>query len=280
MSWSLLDFGDGRRLDRFGDITLDRPAPAVADLAPASPRAWAAADARFDKTTGWQPAGGVPAAWNVEIAGVRLELRPTPAGQVGLFPEHVAPAAAAAREVETLARDLGRPVEALNLFAYTGLASLLLARAGARVAHVDASKPAVAWARRNAAVAGLDAAPVRWLVEDALAFTAREARRGRHYDVVILDPPTYGHAPRGGGPWHLDAGLAALLEACAAVTGPRPRYVLLTAHATGLRPGDLRAAVGAAWGPALAAEAAIEPLGPARPDGAVLPAGVSVIVRA
>jgi 23S rRNA (cytosine1962-C5)-methyltransferase len=311
--YALLDFGAGRRLERFGPQVLDRPAPAVGAIRPADPGAWSGATVRFERvrgTTGgrWERAGTLPAravaartvaaatpppakaaaatpppewtpptTWTLALEGLLLELRPTPTGQVGLFPEHLVPAREVAAIVAALAVRLGRPPEVLNLFAYTGLATLLLARAGAHVAHVDASRPAVAWARRNAALSGLEAAPIRWFVEDAMAFVPREVRRGRAYDAVILDPPTYGHAARSR-TWHLDEGLGALLAGCAALTGPQPGLVLLTAHTTGLGAADLRGAIAGAWGAEVAATAAVERLGVARPDGAVLPGGISVIV--
>ncbi len=280
--YALLDFGAGRRLDRFGPVILDRPAPGVADVPILDAPAWTRASARFGRAAGaddlvaWDGADALAAGWEVTVDGLRLELRPTPSGQVGLFPEHAETAAWAGERVSAVQQGLGRPLEVLNLFAYTGLATLALARAGARVVHVDASRPAVAWARRNAARSGQDGAPVRWIVEDARAFVAREARRGRAYDGVVLDPPTYGHAPRGGGAWRLDSDLAGLLAGCAAITGPAPALFVLTAHTAGVDASALRSAVAGAFGPAAAQQAEAVPLGVRRPDGARLPAGFAV----
>ena len=131
--------------------------------------------------------------WPVRAAGLTLECRPAAGGQLGVFPEHAATWAWLDRVVRDVAGRLERPPEILSLFGYTGGATLACARAGARVAHVDASRPAVAWARRNAELSGLTEAPVRWLVEDARTFVRRERRRGNHYDGIVLDPPTYGH---------------------------------------------------------------------------------------
>jgi 23S rRNA (cytosine1962-C5)-methyltransferase len=280
--YALLDFGAGRRLDRFGAVILDRPAPGVADVPILDPSAWARATARFgraagaDDLAGWDAPDALSAGWEVAIGGLRLELRPTPSGQVGLFPEHAEIAAWAGERASAIQQDAGRPLEILNLFAYTGLATLALARAGARVVHVDASRPAVAWARRNAARSGLDGAPVRWIVEDARSFVAREARRGRRYDGVLLDPPTYGHAPRGGGAWRLETDLAVLLAGCAAITGTAPTLLVLTAHTTGLDVAGLRAAVADAFGWAAAQRAEAVALGVCRPDGGRLPAGFAI----
>ncbi len=282
MSYALLDFGDSRRLDRFGTVILDRPAPGAADVPVLDPSAWTTAHARFgraagaDDLAGWEPADALPSTWQVVVGGLRLELRPTPAGQVGLFPEHAELAAWAAECADLAGARLGRPPEVLNLFAYTGLVTLALARAGARVVHVDASRPAVAWARRNATGAGLGDAPIRWIVEDARAFVAREGRRGRRYDGVVLDPPTYGHAPGGGPAWRIETDLGDLLAGCAALTGPAPAFFLLTAHTTGLATGELRAAVHASYGATLERGAEAIALGSRRPDGRQLPAGIAL----
>ena len=278
----LLDFGAGRRLERFGTVILDRPSPGVVDVPAMHPEAWAAATARFgraagaDDLAGWDPADALPSAWDVVIDGLHMELRLTPAGQVGLFPEHVEQAVWVAARADAARARLGRPAEVLNLFAYTGFATLALARAGARVAHVDASRPAVAWARRNATQTGLGDAPVRWIVEDARAFVAREARRGRAYDAIVLDPPTYGHAPRGGAAWRIATDLVPLLAGCAALMGPSPQFVLLTAHTAGLDAAELRRAIAEAFEPAIARRADVVALGGRRPDGRQLPAGLAI----
>jgi 23S rRNA (cytosine1962-C5)-methyltransferase len=233
--YQLLDVGGGARLERFGDRLTDRPYPAALG-ARGDPEAWAGADLRFDRDRGWTGAAAAREPWPVSIEGVTLELRPTDAGQVGLFPEHAAMLPWLVHEV---ARRLGdgdprapgtRPA-VLHLFAYTGLATLATVAAGARLTHVDASRPAVGWARGNATRSGLDEAPVRWIVDDAVAFTGREIRRGRHYAGVILDPPSYGHGP-GSGAWQLERDLSALLDACVEVLEP-DGFVLLTAHTEG-----------------------------------------------
>jgi 23S rRNA (cytosine1962-C5)-methyltransferase len=282
LDYALLDFGAGRRLDRFGTVIVDRPAPGALDVDLLEPAAWTAAQARFgraseaDQEAAWDPPDALPPAWQVEIDGLRLELHATPAGQVGLFPEHAEPARWAAECAGLASARLGRQVEVLNLFAYTGLATLALARAGARVAHVDAARPAVAWARRNATLAGLEHAPVRWIVEDARTFVAREARRKRRYDAVLLDPPSYGHGPRRGSAWHMEMNLPELLAGCAALTGPAPAFFMLTGHRTGLTAADLLSGIADAYGGSTARAAAAVKLGQCRPDGLLLPAGLAV----
>lgn len=239
-AYELIDAGDGRRLERFGAVVLDRPAPGTAGTTRRDPGAWATADARFDRAEGadagaWLPGAALP-PWTIRVDEVTLELRPTPAGGVGFFPEHVEVARWAVGRAGAVAASAGRPAVALNLFAHTGFATLALARPGALVAHVDASRPAVAWARRNAELSGLADRPVRWLVDDAGGFVAREARRGRRYDGVLLDPPTYGHGPRGTA-WRLADDLGDLLAALRAVLAEGRWFVACTAHAAGL-PGE------------------------------------------
>jgi 23S rRNA (cytosine1962-C5)-methyltransferase len=263
--YELIDAGDGRRLERFGSRIVDRPAQSVADVPRRAARdAWAAADLRFDRDRGWTGAGRDP--WTISLDGLILELRPTGAGQLGFFPEHGL-AWPWLRE-----RVADRPAaEVLHLFAYTGATTLALASAGARVTHVDASRPAVAWARHNAELSGLADRPIRWIVDDALAFVRREARRGRRYAGLVLDPPTFGHGP-GGTRWELDDGLPALLDACAAVAAP-DAFVLLTAHTTALAPDDLAAALEVAFG--IPAELESGELELEAGNGAVLPLGVA-----
>jgi len=279
--YALLDAGDGRRLERFGEVVLDRPAPA-ADGRPRLPSgAWGAAVARYERGPGerggrWVAGDALPDRWTMTLNGLPMELRRTPAGQVGLFPEHVGVAAWAAGRAEVVGGAHGRPAAVLNLFAYTGLATLALARAGARVVHVDASRPAVAWARRNAALAGLADRPIRWLVEDAARFVARETRREQRYDGVVLDPPTYGHGP-GGGAWRLAEDLEPLLVAIRPLLGPGPWFVACTTHATGMASGRLTAAVLAALGPETGPPRVLELVIDAA-SGARLPAGWAVLV--
>jgi 23S rRNA (cytosine1962-C5)-methyltransferase len=227
----LIDAGGGRRLDRFGTRLVDRPHPGAVEPR-RDPGAWPEADLRFHPATGWVAAtAGALDPWAVQVDGLTLELRPTESGQVGLFPEHriTLPWLEAVVRQRAAAHDT--PPRVLHLFAHTGLATLAIARSGATVAHVDGSRPAVAWARRNALLSGLADRPVRWLVDDALTFVEREARRGRSYDGIVLDPPSYGHAS--GKAWRLPEDLPVLLAACARIAVPGA-FVLLTAHSEGL----------------------------------------------
>ena len=184
----------------------------------------------------WGQMQRCPEGWSIRHGWMQLELRPTPLGQVGVFPEQ----AENWDWIEARVRRAGRPLRVLNLFAYTGGATLAAAAAGAEVVHLDAAKTAVAWARRNAALSNLSGATIRWIVEDAVKFVERESRRGNRYDAVILDPPSYGHGPKGEA-WKIERHLDDLLSRCAALTGGCPAFILLSCHSPSVRPGRLRA---------------------------------------
>ena len=261
----LRDAGDGRRLDLVGGRLVDRPAPGAMWPRRLDDAAWDAADLRFERGAGWS---GSVAPWAITLDAVTLELRPTDTGQIGLFPEHVGfwpwlRGALAGR---------GDP-SVLNLFAYTGATTLALAAAGAAVTHVDASRPAVAWARQNAELSGLADRPIRWIVDDALGFSRREARRGRRYEGFVLDPPSFGHGS-GATRWELRDALPELLDACAAVASD-DAFVLLTAHSTGLRAEDLGDALIDAFEPGPAGDLTVEPIDAVADSGAVLHLGAA-----
>ncbi len=224
----LLDCGGGRRLERFGSVTVDRPATTAVMPPILSETEWHGAPLAYGRGS-WSR-GGEHQPWTIHVGDLTLECRPAAGGQVGVFPEHAGTWSWLERIVRAAGDRLGRPAEILSLFAYSGGASLACARGGGRVAHVDASRPAVAWARRNAELSGLADRPIRWLVDDARAFVRRERRRGRRYDGVVLDPPTYGH---GTAAWQIETDLEPLLEDLAALVGPRPSLAVLSAHTPG-----------------------------------------------
>ena len=231
--YRLLDSGRGRKLERFGSIVVDRPEP-QALWRPALPETeWARADAVFsasaeDEEKGrWRIDRPVPESWPVVGEGIRMLCRLGGLWHLGLFPEQL-PHWHWMRE--RIAEVRGERARVLNLFAYTGAASLIAARAGAEVTHVDASRKAIQWGRDNQAVSGLDAAPIRWLVDDALKFTAREVRRGRTYHVILVDPPKFGRGPKNE-TWELFAHLPQLMDDCARLLAPGPSALVLTAYA-------------------------------------------------
>ncbi|RIK80472.1 MAG: SAM-dependent methyltransferase [Planctomycetota bacterium] len=232
--YELIDFGLGRKLERFGPYVLDRPALAAADFAQRFPDLWKEAHARYERTSDnqgiWRSAAALPECWTIRHEPFALEIKPTPFGHVGVFPEQAENWDWIAEKIRAFAAaEPNRRPRVLNLFAYTGGSTLAAAAAGAEVVHVDAAANTVAWARRNAELSALAAAPIRWLVEDARKFVDRELRRGNKYDMVIADPPAYGHGPKGQ-TWQLLRDWSALEEAIASLVVPGRNAMLLTHH--------------------------------------------------
>jgi 23S rRNA (cytosine1962-C5)-methyltransferase len=254
--YALLDFGEGRKLERFGDVIVDRPSPAVASARRRNESAWSRAAARFIPSNQaiqsgcgqrgqWQRKNETPDRWIIEHGALRFELRLTEFGHVGVFPEQASNWDRIAKHVLHLGSQLSsqsdtadnRP-RVLNLFAYTGGSTLAAAAGGAEVVHVDASKSTVAWARQNAELSGLAAAPIRWIAEDAARFVARELKRGRRYHGIILDPPSYGHGPKGRS-WLIDRDLPSLLQVCSELLTDEKGFVLLSCHSPAIGVGEL-----------------------------------------
>lgn len=241
--YELLDLDDGRKLERFGAVSLVRPAPAARGPRTIPAAAWDGATAEFvaNGTSGrWRRADSIPDPWIVRCGGVQYLLRATPSGQVGLFPEQTA-------WRERIAASVRPGTRLLNLFAYTGGSTLAAARAGAAVTHVDAARGVVAWARENAERNGMAAAPVRWIVDDAARFAERELRRGARYDAVVLDPPSFGRDPRGR-IWKIEKDLEPLLRTCRGLLSGESPFLFVTAHTRAWKPRDLGARVDRAFG--------------------------------
>jgi 23S rRNA (cytosine1962-C5)-methyltransferase len=226
--YQLLDFGAGRKLERFGPYVLDRPAPAAADTVPRARELWPTADARFERDGGagrWTCECEIEPSWYVHHGPLALEIKLTEFGHLGIFPEQAENWKWIAQQVQSA----GEPMRILNLFAYTGASTLAAAAAGAEVTHVDAAANVVGWARRNATASGLVDAPVRWITEDALKFVRRELKRGHRYQAVVFDPPGYGHGPRGE-TWKLEAMLGELLGLCLELTADNRQFILISCH--------------------------------------------------
>ncbi|HMQ58729.1 MAG TPA: class I SAM-dependent methyltransferase [Rhizobiaceae bacterium] len=231
--YALLDSGDGRKLERYGKLVIVRPEAQALWRPALSPERWAAADAVFsggaeeDGAGRWRFASEtMPETWPLEFLGVPCLGRFTSYRHVGVFAEQAAHWEAIAGAI----RASNRPLRLLNLFGYTGVASLIAAKEGAQVTHVDASRKAIGWARENQAIAGLDDRPIRWICDDAMKFVEREARRASRYDIILLDPPAYGRGPAGE-VWQLFEHLPAMLDACRAILSDRPVMLILTAYA-------------------------------------------------
>ncbi|MSR73846.1 MAG: SAM-dependent methyltransferase [Planctomycetes bacterium] len=271
----LLDCGAGRRLESVGAWMFDRQA-AQAFWPRALPESeWrkaACVHQRSDTGGGhWEFRGAEPGELNARHAGLLFRLKPTPFGHLGLFPEHAYTWQRLRALLETRAVQ-GKETEVLNLFAYTGGASLAAAAAGAKVCHVDASKAAVAWARNNAALNNLTERPIRWIEDDCNAFLAREARRGRRYDAVLLDPPSYGRGPRGE-VFTLETQAMELLTAVRAVLAP-DATVYFSCHTPGFTPLVMERLAQAAFGADCGAVG--RELSTDCQSGGVLPSGVCV----
>ncbi len=229
VDYELLDSGDGAKLERFGKYVLIRPDKGILWHRSLPAKSWDNADAEFmPSDTGdgrWVLKRELPERWQMHYGNLSFWARLTPFRHTGVFPEQ-------ASHWDWMIEKIGaakRPISVLNLFAYTGIASLAAASAGASVTHVDASKPTIAWARENAEVAGLKDRPIRWILDDAIKFVRREGRRGKRYDGIIVDPPVFGRGPKGE-VWRFSKSFPALIDACKNIISERPLFVVTTAY--------------------------------------------------
>ena len=233
--YELLDSGDGRKLERFGRYVLARPC-SQALWRPSLPAAeWSRADASFDREDGnrWHGRGNLPKEWTIETAGVKFRLGGTDFGHLGIFPEQRAQWKWIREVVEGRLNADGRRPTVLNLFAYSGGSTMAAALGGAEACHLDASKGMVEWARENARLNGLADAPIRWIVDDAHKFMKREIRRGRRYDAIVLDPPTFGRGA-GGEMYKIERDLCETLDLVKSLLSDDPLFVLFSSHTPGL----------------------------------------------
>ena len=233
--YELIDASSGERLERWGDIILIRPDPQVIWNTEKKDPLWRDAHARyFRSSTGggkWQVYKKIPDSWSVRYRELSFNVKPMGFKHTGIFPEQAVNWDLASEII----KKSDRPLNVLNLFGYTGCATIACLKAGASVCHVDASKGMVAWAKENASSSSVADKPVRWIVDDCSKFVAREIRRGRRYDGVILDPPSYGRGPSGE-IWKLEEQLYSFIELCADVLSDDPSFVILNSYTTGLSP--------------------------------------------
>ena len=275
--YTLLDASGGERLERWGDVVLIRPDPQVIWNTPRTDPLWKHAHARYRRSsTGggqWERFRPIPESWQIGYGGLRFHLKPMGFKHTGLFPEQ----AVNWEAMTAMIRQAGRPVRVLNLFGYTGGATLACAAAGAQVTHVDASKGMVAWGRENAVASGLSDRPIRWLVDDCGKFVQREQRRGKTYDAILMDPPSYGRGP-GGEVWKLEEQIYPLVEQCAALLSEKPLFFIINAYTAGLSPSVMRYILGVLLEKRFGGTASADEIGlPVANSGLTLPCGATAI---
>ena len=235
--YEVIDTSCGEKLERWGNYLLVRPDPQVIGDTPKTEPGWRKMNAHYHRSS---KGGGeweffdLPQQWDLHYKDLTFHLKPFSFKHTGLFPEQAVNWDWFGDKI----RKAGRPIKVLNLFAYTGGATLAAAAAGASVTHVDASKGMVTWAKENAAASGLADAPIRWLVDDCVKFVEREIRRGNHYDAIIMDPPSYGRGPKGE-IWKIEDAIHPLVKLCTKILSDDPLFFLINSYTTGLAPAVL-----------------------------------------
>ena len=272
--FEILDASGGERLERWDRYTLVRPDPQVIWNTERTNIMWERLNAHYHRST---RGGGeweffdLPNQWSIRYKSLTFNLKPFSFKHTGVFPEQ----AVNWDFIGELIRKAGRPVKVLNLFAYTGGATLAAASAGAMVTHVDASRGMVAWAKENAVSSSLSEAPIRWLVDDCSKFVERELRRGNHYDAVIMDPPSYGRGPKGE-IWKLEDQVFAFIERCTLLLSEDPLFFLINSYTTGLQPAVLSYMLNLTVGNRFQGETRADEIGlPVTGSGLILPCGAS-----
>ncbi|MCI8806639.1 MAG: SAM-dependent methyltransferase [Oscillospiraceae bacterium] len=272
--YELIDCGRGEKLERWGDKLLVRPDPQAIWNTPRAHRGWKRPDARYARSSsgGGQWADkNVPQRWQVGYRDLTFNVGLMNFKHTGVFPEQAANWDFAREQIQRA----GRPVSVLNLFAYTGGATIACAAAGASVCHVDAAKGMVQWARDNARSSGLEDKPVRWIVDDCAKFVEREIRRGRRYDAIVMDPPSYGRGPSGE-VWKLENDLYPFVELVAGVLSDDPLFIILNSYTTGLSPSVLTYILQSVAGKKFGGHTVSDELGlPVTATGLALPCGAT-----
>ncbi len=233
--YELIDVGGGERLERWGHVVLRRPDPQVIWPLAEENELWRSVSARYHRSSSggghWEYKTKLPERWTIQYRNLKFYIRPTNFKHTGLFPEQAANWSWMMDKI----KNAGRPVKVLNLFAYTGGASVAAASAGAEVCHVDAAKGMVLWAKENLELSGLADRPVRFITDDVFKFVQREQRRGNVYDGIIMDPPSYGRGPSGE-TWKLETNLYPFVDFCTSILSPNPLFFLINSYTTGLSP--------------------------------------------
>lgn len=275
--YQLLDCSGGERLERWGKVTLIRPDPQVVWQTPKTHPLWKKADAVYRRSnTGggsWEVRSRIPDRWEIGYRDLRFNIKTMGFKHTGVFPEQAVNWDWVSEEI----RAANRPVKVLNLFGYTGAATVSALRAGAQVVHVDASKGMVQWAKENALSSGVIDCPVRWIVDDCVKFVQREIRRGNRYDILIMDPPSYGRGP-GGEVWKLENEIYHFVELCREVLSDSPIAVLINSYTAGLSPAVMQYILGALIVPKFGGSVESEEIGlPVQASGMLLPCGATAI---
>ncbi len=272
--YEVIDCTDGEKLERWGRYLLVRPDPQVIWTTPKKHPGWRRMDGHYHRSAkggGEWEFFGLPEQWSISYGKLTFNLKPFSFKHTGLFPEQ----AVNWEWFSRLIRESGRPVKVLNLFAYTGGATLAAAAAGASVTHVDASKGMVGWAKENAVSSGLGDAPIRWIVDDCVKFVEREIRRGNHYDGIIMDPPSYGRGPKGE-IWKIETSVYPLIQLCSRLMSEQPLFFLINSSTTGLQPAVLNYMLSTAGLPQTGGRVEADEVGlPVSGNGLVLPCGAS-----
>lgn len=271
--YEVIDCSGKEKLERWGDYILVRPDPQVIWDTPKTLPDWKKKHGHYHRSA---KGGGeweffdLPQQWDIHYDNLTFHLKPFSFKHTGLFPEQAVNWDWFGDKI----RQAGRPVKVLNLFAYTGGATLAAAAAGASVTHVDASKGMVTWAKENAIASNLGDAPIRWIVDDCVKFVEREIRRGNHYDAIIMDPPSYGRGPKGE-IWKIEDKIYPLVKLCAQLLSKEPLFFLINSYTTGLQPAVLAYMLGSALA-ALKGHIDAQEIGlPVSSNGLTLPCGAS-----
>lgn len=272
--YEVLDTSNGEKLERWGDYFLVRPDPQVLWDTPKKLRQWKKPNGHYHRS---HKGGGqweffdLPKTWDIQYKELKFHLQPFSFKHTGLFPEQAVNWDWFSDKI----RKAGRPVKVLNLFAYTGGATLAAAAAGASVTHVDASKGMVNWAKENAQLSGLREKPIRWLVDDCVKFVEREIRRGNHYDGIIMDPPSYGRGPKGE-IWKIEEKIYPFIELCTKILSDDPLFFLVNSYTTGLQPAVLTYMLETQVAAKFGGKVVSDEIGlPVSANGLVLPCGAS-----
>ena len=240
--YEVLDTSAGEKLERWGDYILVRPDPQVIWNTPHKVREWKQKKGHYHRSNkggGQWEFFNLPEQWEISYGNLKFHLKPFHFKHTGLFPEQAVNWEWSGNLIrEAKKKNPGKEIKVLNLFAYTGGATVACADAGAAVTHVDASKGMVTWAKENAAASGLANAPIRYLVDDCVKFVEREIRRGNHYDAIIMDPPSYGRGPKGE-IWKIEEKIFPLVQLCTKVLADKPLFFLINSYTTGLQPAVL-----------------------------------------